>query len=138
MVVHEGPDADRIHRLARGHPLSLELAAAASREVARIHEAGGRTGARQKMGEGIKQGIGVLSALKEALEETIQEARERGDLSTGRAKEVMKEALGKAQAAASAVVAPRVRGASAPRATAADARAPMRRRFDDDMGGYSP
>jgi polyhydroxyalkanoate synthesis regulator phasin len=64
-------------------------------------EAGGRTGARQKMGDGIKQGIGVLSALKEALEETIQEARERGDLSTDRAKEVMKGGLGKAQAAAS-------------------------------------
>ena len=58
-------------------------------------------GARRKMGDGIRQGIGVLSALKEALEETIQEARDRGDLSTDRAKEVVKEAVGKAQAAAS-------------------------------------
>jgi polyhydroxyalkanoate synthesis regulator phasin len=58
-------------------------------------------GARQKMGEGIRSGIGILSALKDALEETIQEARDRGDLSTDRAKELVKEALGKAQTAAS-------------------------------------
>ena len=55
--------------------------------------------ARGKMGDGIKQGIGVLSAFKDALEETIQEARDRGDLSTERAREVMKEALEKAQSA---------------------------------------
>jgi polyhydroxyalkanoate synthesis regulator phasin len=53
------------------------------------------------MSDGIKQGIGVLSAFKDAIEETIQEARQRGDLSTERAKGVMKEALGRAQAAAS-------------------------------------
>jgi len=64
-------------------------------------EEGGKKGPRQKMGDGIRQGIGVLSAFKDALEETIQEARERGDLSTERAKEVMKDALGRAQAAAS-------------------------------------
>jgi polyhydroxyalkanoate synthesis regulator phasin len=58
-------------------------------------------GARQKMSEGIRSGIGVLSAFKDALEETIQEARDRGDLSTDRAKQVMKEALNKAQTAAS-------------------------------------
>jgi polyhydroxyalkanoate synthesis regulator phasin len=55
---------------------------------------------RGRMGDGIRQGIGVLSAFKDALEETIQEARDRGDLSTDRAKEVMKDALVKAQAAA--------------------------------------
>ena len=60
-----------------------------------------RRGTRQRMSEGIKQGIGVLSAFKDALEETIQEARERGDLSTERAKSVMKDALGRAQSAAS-------------------------------------
>ena len=54
---------------------------------------------RRKVGDGLKQGLGFLSAFKDALEETIQEARERGDLSTDRAKEVMKEALDKAQAA---------------------------------------
>lgn len=56
--------------------------------------------ARDKVSDGIKQGIGVLSAFKDALEETINEARERGDLSSDRAKEVMKGALHKAQEAA--------------------------------------
>ena len=56
--------------------------------------------ARDKVSDGIKEGIGVLSAFKDALEETINEARERGDLSTDRAKEVMKGALDKAQTAA--------------------------------------
>ena len=56
--------------------------------------------ARDKVSDGIRQGIGVLSAFKDALEETIQEARERGDLSSDRAKEVMKSALARAQEAA--------------------------------------
>ena len=56
--------------------------------------------ARAKVSDGIRQGIGVLSAFKDALEETINEARERGDLSADRAKEVMKSALHKAQEAA--------------------------------------
>ena len=58
-------------------------------------------GRRQRMGDGIRSGIGVLAAFKDALEETIQEARERGDLSSDRAKEVVKEALNRAQTAAS-------------------------------------
>ena len=62
---------------------------------------GEKKGARQKVGDGIRQGIGVLSAFKDALEETINEARERGDLSTERAKAVMKGALERAQTAAS-------------------------------------
>lgn len=57
-------------------------------------------GRSQRFGDGIKQGIGVLSGFKDALEETIQEARDRGDLSSDRAKEVMKEALDRAQSAA--------------------------------------
>jgi len=61
------------------------------------NENGERSG---RMGDGIRQGLGVLTAFKDALEETIQEARERGDLSTERAKEVMKETLEKAQTAA--------------------------------------
>jgi polyhydroxyalkanoate synthesis regulator phasin len=59
-----------------------------------------KKGAKEKVSDGIRQGIGVLSAFKDALEETIQEARERGDLSSDRAKEVMKQAMGKAQSAA--------------------------------------
>jgi polyhydroxyalkanoate synthesis regulator phasin len=54
----------------------------------------------QRFGDGVKQGIGVLSAFKDALEETIQEARDRGDLSAERAREVMKGALDRAQTAA--------------------------------------
>jgi polyhydroxyalkanoate synthesis regulator phasin len=67
---------------------------------ARSRGSSGSKGRGGRMGDGIRQGIGVLSAFKEALEETIQEARDRGDLSTDRAREVMKEALGRAQAAA--------------------------------------
>lgn len=59
-----------------------------------------RKSAKDKVSDGIKQGIGVLSAFKDALEETINEARERGDLSSDRAKEVMKTALHRAQEAA--------------------------------------
>lgn len=55
---------------------------------------------RDRMSEGIRQGLGVLSAFKEAIEETIAEARERGDLSQDRAKEVMRSALDRAQNAA--------------------------------------
>jgi len=55
---------------------------------------------RAKVSDGIKQGIGVLSAFKDAIEETINEARERGDLSADRAKSVMKSALSRAQEAA--------------------------------------
>lgn len=73
----------------------------ASTDEAATGEAPGEDrGKGRSMGDGIRQGIGVLSAFKDALEETIQEARDRGDLSTDRAKEVMKEALGKAHDAA--------------------------------------
>jgi len=56
--------------------------------------------AREKVSEGIRQGIGVLSAFRDALEETINEAKERGDLSPDRAKQVMSDALHRAQEAA--------------------------------------
>jgi polyhydroxyalkanoate synthesis regulator phasin len=59
-----------------------------------------RQGPKERVSESIRQGIGVLSAFKEALEETIQEARDRGDLSTERAKQVMRDALDRAQSAA--------------------------------------
>jgi polyhydroxyalkanoate synthesis regulator phasin len=49
---------------------------------------------------GIDKGLGVLSAFKEAIDESINEARERGDLSQDRAKEIMREALDRAQDAA--------------------------------------
>ncbi len=56
-----------------------------------------RRSTRDTISDGIRQGIGVLSALKDAIEETINEARERGDLSQDRVKEAMKRGLEKAQ-----------------------------------------
>ena len=58
------------------------------------HETQGR---RMSIGEGIRSGIGVLTAFKEAIEETIQEASSRGGLSPDRAKQFLGDALHKAQ-----------------------------------------
>ena len=52
---------------------------------------------QERVSDGIKQGMSVLNAMKDAIEETIKEAKERGDLSQERAKEVMKSGLSKAQ-----------------------------------------
>jgi polyhydroxyalkanoate synthesis regulator phasin len=52
---------------------------------------------KARMSEGFQRGLGVLSAFKDALEETITEARERGDLSTDRAREVMRGAMDRAR-----------------------------------------
>ncbi len=48
----------------------------------------------------IRQGLGMLNAMKDAIEEPLNEAKERGDLSPERAKEVMRTTLEKAQARA--------------------------------------
>ncbi|MDX1567675.1 MAG: hypothetical protein R3223_07730 [Longimicrobiales bacterium] len=47
--------------------------------------------------EGIRQGLGILSALKEAIEDTINEARERGDLSAERARDIARDTVKRAQ-----------------------------------------
>jgi polyhydroxyalkanoate synthesis regulator phasin len=60
-------------------------------------ESQGEGGRRMSIGEGIRSGIGVLTAFKEAIEETIQEAGSRGDLSPDRAKQFLGEALHRAQ-----------------------------------------
>ena len=60
----------------------------------------GTEGSGRGISDGLKQGLGVLSAFKEALEETIHDAKERGDLSTERAKEVLHGAMAKAKEAA--------------------------------------
>lgn len=57
--------------------------------------------ARERVSEGFSRGLGVLSAFKDALEETISEARERGDLSVDRAREAMKSAMDRARDATS-------------------------------------
>ena len=54
-------------------------------------------GARRKVSDGIREGLGVLSAFKDALEETIVDARRRGDLSPERAKRVLRSAMSRAQ-----------------------------------------
>jgi polyhydroxyalkanoate synthesis regulator phasin len=49
------------------------------------------------LGEGIRTGLGVLNAFREAVEETFQEAVRRGDLSPERAGEAVREAMRRAQ-----------------------------------------
>ena len=49
------------------------------------------------IGDGIRSGIGILMAFKEAVEETLEEALEKGDLSQERAREVMRDASGRFQ-----------------------------------------
>lgn len=60
----------------------------------------GPTKKKEGIREGMRQGLGFLSALKDAIEDTIAEARDRGDLSPDRAREALKGALGRAQEAA--------------------------------------
>lgn len=52
---------------------------------------------RPGIGEGIRTGIGVLTAFKEAVEETLQEAVDRGDLKPERAKQALTDAFSRAQ-----------------------------------------
>lgn len=54
------------------------------------------------MPRGIRQGMEFLSAIKDALEETIAEARERGDLSQERAREIVRGAVDRARETAGA------------------------------------
>lgn len=50
--------------------------------------------------EGTRLGIGFLTALKEAIEETLEDARCRGDLSPERLRESARDALGRVQSLA--------------------------------------
>ncbi len=47
--------------------------------------------------EGIRTGLGVLAAFRDAIEETIEEAVARGDLSPERAKNAVRDAAGRIQ-----------------------------------------
>jgi polyhydroxyalkanoate synthesis regulator phasin len=49
------------------------------------------------IGDGIRTGFGILNSFKEAIEETFQEAVDRGDLSPERAKQVMEDAARRLQ-----------------------------------------
>jgi len=52
---------------------------------------------RPGIGEGIKAGLGILTAFKEAVEETFQEAVERGEMKPDRAKQAVQDAVRRAQ-----------------------------------------
>lgn len=49
--------------------------------------------------EGIRAGLGILSALKDAVEETVQDMLDRGELSPERAREAVRTTMDRAQAA---------------------------------------
>ena len=49
--------------------------------------------------EGIKAGLGILSALKDAIEETVEDMMDRGELSQDRAREAVRTTMERAQAA---------------------------------------
>lgn len=46
--------------------------------------------------EGIRAGLGILSALKDAIEETFEDMMDRGELSQDRAREAMKKTMDRA------------------------------------------
>jgi polyhydroxyalkanoate synthesis regulator phasin len=52
---------------------------------------------RAGIGDGLKAGIGILTAFKQAIEETIEDAAERNDLRPERAREALSGALTRAQ-----------------------------------------
>lgn len=56
-----------------------------------------RRRAREATREWIQATTGILAAFKEAIEETIDELRERGDLSPDRAKEAVRQTMYRAQ-----------------------------------------
>ncbi|CAN5829243.1 MAG: hypothetical protein H0U67_13905 [Gemmatimonadetes bacterium] len=57
-----------------------------------------RTGGLGGIGEGLRTGVGVLNAFREAIEETVSEAMEAGgDVSPDRAKALMREAAQRVQ-----------------------------------------
>lgn len=49
--------------------------------------------------EGIRAGLGILSALKDAVEETVQDMLDRGELSPERAREAVRSTMDRAQSA---------------------------------------
>jgi len=64
-----------------------------------------RAGPGDAVRDGIRSGIGMLIAMKEALEETIADLRDRGELSPERARETIKTTMSRAQVKAEAFVA---------------------------------
>lgn len=52
---------------------------------------------RPGIGDGIRQGLGILNSFRQAVEDSLQEAVQRGDLSADRATQTMKDILQRAQ-----------------------------------------
>jgi polyhydroxyalkanoate synthesis regulator phasin len=52
---------------------------------------------RTSIGEGLRAGIGILAAFKDAIEETIEDAVQKNDLNPDRAKTALSGALERAQ-----------------------------------------
>jgi polyhydroxyalkanoate synthesis regulator phasin len=59
----------------------------------------GRPSVGDEVREGIRAGIGILSALKDAIEETVQDMTDRGELSQDRAREAVRTTMDRAQSA---------------------------------------
>ena len=62
-------------------------------------EAGTHSEDHGRFRRGFRRSVDAFAAFREALGETIHEARERGDFSVDRARDVMKDAVGKAREA---------------------------------------
>lgn len=54
---------------------------------------------RSAIGDGLRSGVGILTAFRDAIEETIQDAVDRNDLRPERAREAMGTALERMQGA---------------------------------------
>ena len=99
------------------------------------------SGARRRppgIGEGVRTGVGILSAFRDAIEETIRETMENSDTRPERARELLNDALARAQDALGEVrerldVVPR-RDFDALRAEVAE----LRRRLDALEGRAPP
>lgn len=60
-------------------------------------ESGNRGEPRDTFREGVRAVTGILGALKDAIEETFEDLRDRGDLSPDRAREAARETVRRAQ-----------------------------------------
>ena len=56
-----------------------------------------RSNVGEDVREGIRAGLGILSALKDAIEETVQDMRDRGELSQERAREAVRTTMERAR-----------------------------------------
>jgi hypothetical protein len=63
------------------------------------HEEKQRASVGDELREGLRAGIGILSALKDAIEETVQDMADRGELSEDRAREAVRTTMARVQSA---------------------------------------